>query len=275
MTNKVLLVSGVDSSGRTGLMAEQAAVTRLGGECLAAVTAIAAETGDNILEVIRISTDMIRVQMEAGLAAAPGAVLAGWLMDEAAINTVGDALEAHGRDNIPLVLDPMVIDPHGSEILSENTMATLKRRLLILTELLTVNITEAEALTGMEIRDLDAMVHAAEMLRTLGPKTVLLNGAALPGRLITDLLVTDDGDEIFETARISGATDRQMEALMAGAIAVGIAHGLNHRDAVVRGRALIHETLLGGFSPHLMTESDTLEVDDRPSLTETWLTGNA
>src|SRR3546814_15783578 len=59
--------------------------------------------------------------------------------------------------------------------------------------LLTPNVPEAEALTGLAIADFDGMRHAAGMLLTLGAPAVLLKGGHLPGGEVRDLLATPDG----------------------------------------------------------------------------------
>src|SRR3546814_2015322 len=103
------------------------------------------------------------------------AVKVGLLHNAEVIDAVADALAAEAP-GVPLVLDPVMIAKGGAALLDTGASATLKRRLPSLATLLTPNVPEAEALTGLAIADLDGMRHAAEMLLTLGAPAVLLKG---------------------------------------------------------------------------------------------------
>ncbi len=121
------------------------------------------------------------------------------LGDAATIALVADLLAPAG---LPLVLDPVMVAKGGARLLAADAVAALKRHLLPLAAVLTPNIPEAEALTGMAITDLPAMHHAAEALLTLGVPAVLLKGGHMPGDRVIDLLATVNGTELFEHPRL-------------------------------------------------------------------------
>ena len=77
----------------------------------------------------------------------------------------------------------------------------LKARLILHATSLTPNVPEAAMLTGLEVRDVDTMVHAAEMLITLGPEAVLIKGGHLEGEKVCDVLFDDSGVEVLESPR--------------------------------------------------------------------------
>ena len=50
-------------------------------------------------------------------------------------------------------------------------------------------------LSGLEILDIDDMRHAANLILSYGPKAVLIKGGHMEGETVTDILVTNDGEE--------------------------------------------------------------------------------
>ena len=82
-----------------------------------------------------------------------------------AIAAVADALAAC---RLPLVVDPVMVAKGGASLLDPAALDTLKAALLPMASLLTPNLPEAEALTGLSIPGTAAMHHAAERLLRLG-----------------------------------------------------------------------------------------------------------
>ena len=76
----------------------------------------------------------------------------GLLYSQAVINAVCDVLEAKAAA-MPLVVDPIRVAKDGTVLLHDTATATLKRRLLELTAVLTPNVSEAHVLTGVAIHD--------------------------------------------------------------------------------------------------------------------------
>src|SRR5690606_25651539 len=123
------------------------------------------------------------------------------LHDAAVIDAVTDEIEARAAA-IPLVVDPVMRAKGGAALLDPVAAATLKRRLLVHALIVTPNVPEAEALSGMAIRDRDDMIRAARALLTLGPRAVLLKGGHLDGDAVVDVLATPSHVESFTSPRI-------------------------------------------------------------------------
>ena len=105
-------------------------------------------------------------------------------------------------------------------------MNAFKRDILLITDLIILNITETALLTGMDIRDADAMALAAEMLLTLGPKAVLLRGGDFRENFETNLFVTDSMQLTFTTPRLQRASLTGFQEA-GNAMACAVAHGLS------------------------------------------------
>src|SRR3546814_16568332 len=86
--------------------------------------------------------------------------------------------------------------------------------------LLTPNVPEAEALTGLAIADFDGMRHAAGMLLTLGAPAVLPKGGHLPGGEVRDLLATPAG--VVEQIGRASCGERVCPSVLISVVAVSL-----------------------------------------------------
>ncbi|WP_135469086.1 bifunctional hydroxymethylpyrimidine kinase/phosphomethylpyrimidine kinase [Crenalkalicoccus roseus] len=240
---RVLIVAGSDSGGGAGIQADLKAVTALGGYAATAITALTAQDTTGVHGVMAVPPDFIRQQIRVVLRdIGADAVKTGMLHDGPTIEAVCDEIAA-GAPGVPLVADPVMVAKGGHRLLQAEAVETLKRRLLPLAALITPNLPEAEVLAGMEIRDRDAMRHAAAALLTLGVPAVLLKGGHLEGPTVVDLLATEAGIETFEGPRIETRHTHGTGCTLASAIAAGLAQGMALREAVARARAYVRAAL--------------------------------
>jgi hydroxymethylpyrimidine/phosphomethylpyrimidine kinase len=243
MNGRVLVVAGSDSGGGAGIQADIKSVTALGGFAMTAVTALTAQNTEGVFGVSEVAPDFVAKQIELTLTdIGADCIKTGMLHSAAMIDAVMDAIERHAPGT-PLVADPVMVAKGGARLLKSDAVATLTRRLLLRATVLTPNLAEAQALTGMEIRDLDAMKHAAEMMLSLGAQAVLLKGGHLEGDVVRDVLVGPEGLDVLEGERIPSRHTHGTGCTLASAIATGIAQGMTVRHAVVRARAYVREAI--------------------------------
>ena len=133
-----------------------------------------------------------------------------------------------------------VVDRHEQRI---DAVAALKRRLLVRATVLTPNLPEAEALSGMTIRDANDMAHVARALLTLGPDAVLLKGGHLESDTLTDILASGDGVHTFHGPRIATTSTHGTGCTLASAIATGLAQGMEIVPAVMRARDYVRKAI--------------------------------
>jgi hydroxymethylpyrimidine/phosphomethylpyrimidine kinase len=243
MNGRVLVVAGSDSGGGAGIQADIKSVTALGGFAMTAVTALTAQNTEGVFGVSEVAPDFVAKQIELTLTdIGADCIKTGMLHSAAMIDAVMDAIERHAPGT-PLVADPVMVAKGGARLLKSDAVATLTRRLLLRATVLTPNLAEAQALTGMEIRDLDAMKHAAEMMLSLGAQAVLLKGGHLEGDVVRDVLAGPEGLDVLEGERIESRHTHGTGCTLASAIATGIAQGMTVRHAVVRARAYVREAI--------------------------------
>ena len=243
MSGRVLIVAGSDSGGGAGIQADIKTVTALGGYAATAVTALTAQNTKGVFGVVPVDPDFIRQQMTLVLEdIGADAIKTGMLHDAAVIDAVSDVLDDLD-DRIPVVVDPVMVAQSGASLLESEAVQTLVRRLALRATLLTPNVHEAERLTGLTIRSLADMKHAAGMMLTIGCKAVLLKGGHLDGDTVVDVLAREEEVVRFENPRIDTPHLHGTGCTLASAIATGLAQGMDLHKAYRRARAYLQEAI--------------------------------
>ena len=245
MRGRVLVIAGSDSGGGAGIQADIKTITALGAFAATAITALTAQNTLGVQGVFSVPQDFIRQQIEAVLADIGADVIKiGMLGDVATIQTVHDTLAALAPD-IPVVLDPVMVAKGGQPLLAAEAVDTLRRLLLPAATLITPNLPEAEALTGLTIQTEADMRAGAAAILAQGVPAVLMKGGHLESRMIVDLLASETGIEAFTAARIETQHTHGTGCTTASAVAAGLAQGLTLREAVVRARAYVRAAIAG------------------------------
>jgi hydroxymethylpyrimidine/phosphomethylpyrimidine kinase len=243
MNGRVLVVAGSDSGGGAGIQADIKTVTALGGFAATAVTALTAQNTLGVFGVVPVEASFVRQQIDVVLAdIGADCVKTGMLVSAAVIETLADALDASAPD-IPLVVDPVMLSSSGERLLDREAVDTLKHRLIARATVVTPNLAEAEALTGLAVRDIEDMRRAADKLLTLGVKVAVVKGGHLDGDTVHDLVATESGGYMLSSPRIETRHTHGTGCTLASAIATGLAQGLTTRAAIERAHAYVQQAI--------------------------------
>ena len=239
---RVLILAGSDSGGGAGLQADLKTVTALGGYAATAVTAVTVQNTLGVTGVLPVPADMVTAQARAVLDdIGADALKTGMLGDIAMVETVAAILDSAA--GIPAVVDPVMTAKGGAALLATDAMDAVRRLMVPRARLLTPNVPEAEALTGLGITNLDDQRRAGEALLALGARAVLMKGGHLHGERVTDLLLTPEGETLFESARLETRHTHGTGCTLASACAAGLAQGLTLQAAVARAWAYVQEAI--------------------------------
>ena len=111
-------------------------------------------------------------------------------------------------------------------------------------DLLTPNTPEAEVLTGLAVRNIDDQRRAGEALLARGARAVLMKGGHMAGERVVDILMTPQGDTLFEGERIDTRHTHGTGCTLASACAAGLAQGMTLEASVARAWSYVHQALL-------------------------------
>lgn len=258
MTSPILCIGQSDSCAGGGIQADVKTALALGGYAATIVTEVSVQNTSGVYASHAVPSDLVLKQIDKVMEDVDFRVIkTGALGNADIIDTIGDMLDANDGedyDGIQLVVDP-VMQRTGVDLLDKAARDAFKRRLLIHADVLTPNIEEATKLSGIEIRDVDEMCHAAETLRTLGAKTVILKGVDLGGDVVQDVLCDDNGTEIHTHERLDTRALYGAGATFATGIAVGLSEGLSVKDAYLNATGFMLKAMTsaqaigGGYLP--------------------------
>lgn len=242
---KLLSIAGSDCSGGAGVQADLKAFSALGAYGMSVICAITAQNTRGVTASRILDPDIIRAQLDAVFDdIAVDAVKVGMLGDAATVRVVAQSL----RERRPpiLVLDPVMVSKSGHRLLEPDAIDALSSLLFPLAQLITPNIPEAEALTGMSIHDLAGMEAAGRRLLELGAQAVLVKGGHLPGDA-TDILVDARSVRAYPGARIASKNSHGTGCSLSSGIAALMARGLPLGEAVAQAKDYVARGIAEGL----------------------------
>jgi hydroxymethylpyrimidine kinase/phosphomethylpyrimidine kinase len=135
-----------------------------------------------------------------------------------------------------------MISKHGAPLLPSDAVEGLKRRLIPRAFLLTPNLPEAEALTGIPIRSTEDGTEAGKRLLDLGCQAVLIKGGHAEGEPV-DMLFTADGAIPFPGKRVFTKRTHGTGCTYSAAITACLAQGNSLQEAVRRAKRFIQAAI--------------------------------
>lgn len=243
---KALTIAGSDSGGGAGIQADLKTFSALGVYGASVITAITAQNTVGVSAIMDVTTDVISRQIEAVLSdIKPQAVKTGMLSTASIIQTVSDTIKTHAVKK--LVVDPVMVAKSGDRLLQDSAISALIEQLLPQAMVLTPNIPEAEVLTGKTITTLSDMERAADTLRAMGPKYIIVKGGHLKGEAID---VFYDGRKIYHLRhqRIRSKNTHGTGCTFSAAIAAHLAKGLPVLESVRLAKRYISQAITHAFS---------------------------
>jgi len=244
-TARVLTIAGSDSGGGAGIQADLKTITVLGGFGMSVLTALTAQNTLGVQGIHEVPVSFIEAQFDA-VASDIGvdAAKTGMLSSSAIIRTVAGKIRQYGIEK--LVVDPVMVAKGGASLLREEAVKALIRDLLPLAFVLTPNIPEAEALSGLRIASADHMKEAARILHGMGAQNIVIKGGHLEGDAF-DLLFDGREDHAFVSPRIETKDTHGTGCTFSAAIATEIARGKSVHEAVRRAKEYITTAIRHGL----------------------------
>jgi hydroxymethylpyrimidine/phosphomethylpyrimidine kinase len=235
-----LTIAGSDPSGGAGIQADLKTFHRFGVYGESVLTLVTVQNTQRVDRVEVLSPKLVVAQLQAVLEdIPPDAAKTGALGSAEVVRAIARAAASF---RFPLVVDPVLISKHGRPLLDEAGVDALRGELLPCARLITPNVPEAEALSGIAIRGPEELRRAAERLRDLGARAVLIKGGHREGPA-EDVLLDGTAWHEFPAPRIDTRHTHGTGCTYSAAIAAGLAGGLALAEAVARAKRFIHEAI--------------------------------
>ena len=226
----VLTIAGIDPSGGAGIVADIKTIAEFGCFPAAAITSITFQNEKRVFGAEHQSAATLRAQVEPIFQDARIAAAKTGMLPTAEI--VAEVARLFREEDLPApVVDPVMVSTSGHDLIGEPAFEILKRDLLPLARVVTPNIPEAERLAGFSIRTEADMRRAAEAIKSLNARAVLVKGGHLSSA--TDILLDENGiftefrEEFIVVGEVHGSG-----CTLSGGITVNLANNLLLPDAI-------------------------------------------
>jgi hydroxymethylpyrimidine/phosphomethylpyrimidine kinase len=242
---KVLCIGGSDSSGGAGIQADLKAVSACGCYGMSVITAITAQNTLGVQDIYPVSSKFVAKQLESVLSdIGADAIKTGMLLTAGVVQIVVKKIKEYNIGKV--VVDPVMMAKGGRSLMQGKTHEVLVKKLLPLAFVVTPNIPEAERLTRLKIKSVDAMKKAAAFIHNLGAKHVLVKGGHLPGAKQSSAVdILYDGDKYYEFSApwIDSYDTHGTGCTYASGLAAEIARGENVIAAVEKAKKLVTDAI--------------------------------
>lgn len=240
---KALTIAGSDSGGGAGIQADLKTFQELGAYGMSVITAVTAQNTLGVQGVYPMSAEAIEQQLASiGDDLRPDALKTGMLFSGDIIRIVASAIRKYDWQQI--VVDPVMIAKGGASLLQQEAIDAMIQTLLPLADVVTPNIPEAEALSGMQITNRHSLQQAAIRIHQYGCKHVMIKGGHEANtEQATDLLFDGTDFTEFTSQRLVTRHTHGTGCTFAAALTSGLAQGLTTKEALQLAKSFIHAAI--------------------------------
>ncbi len=231
----VMTIAGSDSGGGAGIQADMRTFAALGVHGTSVITAITAQNTLGVVDSLNLPPEVVVAQINAVLSDIDIRCAKTGML--ATVETADAVVEVLSRHDFPIVVDPVMEAEAGGKLMTGKPTDILAR-LLPNAAVVTPNIREAEAISGVAIHKLDDMKRAAREIFALGPKSVVVTGGHLRG---TDVFY--DGDFELLHGKLIKAGTHGAGCTFSAAVAAFLAKGHSVSQSASMAKAFVIEAI--------------------------------
>lgn len=245
-------IAGSDSGGGAGIQADLLTMRAFGVHGCSLITAITAQSSVEVARVELVSEQMLAAQWQTLLADLPPVAIKIGLVASRAQQQQLTTLLATLPTTIPVIIDPVLIASCGDTLTLEPGSDALPElpELYRFASLLTPNLPELAALTGLAVTTPDEIITATACLLAQGVRAVLVKGGHASGckQLALDYLASATQQYWLASPRIDTEHNHGTGCSLASAIASGLALGYPLDDAIVLAKAYLNRGLSAAYA---------------------------
>ncbi len=244
----VLTIAGFDPSSGAGITADIKTIAAHDCYGVSCITALTVQSTQGVRRVEAVDPKTITETLQELVSDLPiEAVHIGMLGNAETVGAVANFLTRTRLRHV--VLDPILRSTSGADLLDAAGMRLLIGRLLPLVELITPNLEEASALTGMPVTNLDEMRQTARSLHSLGAANVVVTGGHLEKAidLLSFTTVRGIEQEVFKADRLPSNSTHGTGCAFSTALACHLAHGRGLPEAVLLSKVYVSAAIANAY----------------------------
>ena len=243
----VLTIAGLDPSCGAGVTADIKTIAAHGCYGVACVTAMTVQSTAGVKRVEPCAAELVSDTLwELASDVKIAGVHIGMLGSGKVAKAVADFLTR--QKSASVVLDPIFRSSSGADLLDPAGRKVLAEQLLPLAAVVTPNVDEAAALTGMAVGNPDQMRAAAIKLHQMGAQSVVITGGHLDKAIDLLSFQTRRGveQEIFKSERQRSNSTHGTGCAFATAMACHLAQDRGLPEAVLLAKAYVSAAIAKG-----------------------------
>jgi hydroxymethylpyrimidine/phosphomethylpyrimidine kinase len=249
MTKIALTIAGLDPSGGAGIIADIKTFSAFGCFATAAISSITFQNTQGVYGAVHQTAELLRGQIVPILDDyTVDAVKTGMLPTREVIEEVATIITERGLKNI--VVDPVVRSTSGFDLIDNEALKALTEKLFPLADLITPNVPEAERISGVAIETKDHFRDAAQIMREMGARNVLIKGGHFQSAeseseraKARDFLLMNEGLYIFEAGYVDTTATHGTGCTLSAVIAANLALGNDLKKAVEIAKKFVNEAI--------------------------------
>jgi len=236
----VLTIAGHDPSSGAGITADIKTIAAHGCYGLSCITALTVQSARGVARVVpvdgkTITETLARLFDDVEISA----VKIGMLGSVAAAQAVAMFLKRYKPRRV--VLDPIIRSSSGAELISKAGFKLMKGEILRQVTVITPNIDEAAALSGMRVTNLSETKAAALRLHEMGAANVVITGGHLDSP--SDLMSADGTQTVLKGRKISSRSTHGTGCAFSTALACELALGRNLLEAAKAAKRFVEDAM--------------------------------
>ena len=241
----VVTIAGTDPTGGAGAQADLKTFMAHEVYGMSILTALVAQNTTGVTSIMNVTPKFLKEQFDCVFTdIRPDAVKIGMVSQPELIAVIVEKLKQYAVERI--VVDPVMVSTSGSRLLEDTALELLQTKLLPLADIITPNLPEAEALSGIRICNHQHMRKAAAMIAQDYDGYILIKGGHSMNRA-DDLLVHKDEAHWLSSEKIDNPNTHGTGCTLSSAIAGNLALGYDMISAVERAKAFISGALRDGL----------------------------
>jgi hydroxymethylpyrimidine/phosphomethylpyrimidine kinase len=257
----VLTIAGFDPSSGAGVTADIKTIAAHGCYGVGCITALTVQSTSGVQRVESIDPAVISETLEELAADIEiAAVHIGMLGTAKVVKATVDFLSrlpssrktsaaSSRQQKFPnIVLDPVFKSSSGSDLLDPGGVRLLRDQLVPIVDVITPNVDEAEALTGVKVRELDDMRAAAKKMHELGSQAVVITGGHLEKAIDLLSFTSSHGveQEVFKAERQRSNSTHGTGCAFATAMSCHLALGRGLAEAALLAKTYVSAAISNG-----------------------------
>jgi hydroxymethylpyrimidine/phosphomethylpyrimidine kinase len=257
----VLTIAGFDPSSGAGVTADIKTIAAHGCYGVGCITALTVQSTSGVKRVEAVDAAVVSETLEEVAADIEiAAVHVGMLGTAKVVKALVDFLvrrPASGKTSsitakqqkLPnIVLDPVFKSSSGADLLDPAGVRILRDQLIPIVDVITPNVDEVEALTGIKVKELDDMRAAAKKMHELGSQAVVITGGHLEKAIDLLSFTSSRGveQEVFKAERQRSNTTHGTGCAFATAMACHLALGRGLAEAALLAKTYVTAAISNG-----------------------------